>query len=107
MASKRFLFLLATLAVATAAPDYGNNQPTYPTPTTEPKQGEPAAYPATSPSCGDNKDATERLHQARTECCREVSKNLECLCPTMNTLIAAGVPLKEVCYDDMACVGTP
>lgn len=63
MASKRFLFLLATLAVATAAPDYGNNQPTYPTPTTEPKQGEPAAYPATSPSCGDycNKDATERL----------------------------------------------
>jgi hypothetical protein len=21
----------------------------------------------------------------------------------MNTLISAGVPLKEVCYDDMAC----
>ncbi|TKW03734.1 hypothetical protein SEVIR_7G061900v4 [Setaria viridis] len=103
MASMRLFLLLATLTVAVAASGLVTTQ-AYPMPE-EPKKEEPSHHP-TNPSCDDCNALKVRLVPARNKCCSEVSKHLKCLCPTMNTLIDAGIPLKEVCYDDMECKPT-
>ncbi|PVH35109.1 hypothetical protein PAHAL_7G106700 [Panicum hallii] len=107
MASVCFFFLLATLtiAAATASAGYdGNTQEPYPVADdNEAKPMPEQPYDSSRPSCGGCRDAKMGVLKARGMCCQEVSRHVECLCPTMNTLIGAGVPLKEVCYDDMAC----